>query len=249
MIAALPMYDMPHAMAANDRLWVRIRDDLRSAGQDAPDTLTRNAPDLFAQWLAPDLILSQTCGMPYRTRLHGKVSLIGTPDYGLPDCPAGHYRSVFIAHIDDPRLRLDQFDGANMAYNEPVSQSGWAAPLNHAHSLGMTLHPTLKTGGHRLSMQAVAEGRAPLAAIDALTWALLCDHDPATRKVKVVGHTTPTPGLPYIAAITADQPVLFDVISNAIATMSAEDRAVTRLRGVVAIPAAAYLAVPTPAAA
>jgi ABC-type phosphate/phosphonate transport system substrate-binding protein len=247
MIAALPMYDLPHVMAANDRLWARIRDGLRSAGQDAPDALTRGADDMFAQWLAPDLILSQTCGMPYRTRLHAKVALIGTPDYGLEGCPPGHYRSVFLAHKNDRRHRLDQFDGAEMAYNEAVSQSGWAAPQTHAAILGLTLRPALRTGGHRLSMQAVVEGRAALAALDALTWELLCDHDPAAKDVKVVGHTDPTPGLPYIAALGADQPLLFAVIAAAIAAMSDADRAVTRLRGLVAIPADAYLAVPTPA--
>jgi ABC-type phosphate/phosphonate transport system substrate-binding protein len=249
MIAALPMYDLPHVMPANDRLWARIRDGLRAVGQNAPDTLSRGADDLLVQWTAPDLLLSQTCGMPYRTRLHGKVTLIGTPDYGLQDCPPGHYRSVFLAHKDDPRQRLDQFDGANMAYNDAGSQSGWAAPQNHAATLGLTLRPTLRTGGHRLSMLAVAEERAPLAALDAMTWCLLQDHDPVTKGVKVVGHTTPTPGLPYIAALNANQPLLFAVISAAIAAMSDQDRAATRLRGLVAIPAAAYLAVPIPAAA
>ncbi len=248
MIAALPMYDLPHVMAANDRLWARIRDGLRAAGQDAPDALTRGVDDLFAQWLAPDLLLSQTCGMPFRTRLHGKVALIGTPDYGLRDCPSGHYCSVLVAHQDDPRSDITQFDGAPLAYNEAVSQSGWAAPQNHAARLGLTLRPTLKTGGHRLSLHAVAEGRAPLAALDALTWELLCDDDPATRAVKVVGRTDPTPGLPFIAATGTHQPLLFDVIATAIAAMSAEDRAITRMRGLVAIPADAYLAVPTPAA-
>lgn len=249
MIAALPMYDLPHVMAANDRLWTRIRDGLRLRGQDAPDALTRGADDLFAQWTAHDLLLGQTCGMPYRTRMHGKVSLIGTPEYGLQDCPPGHYRSVFVAHKDDHRQRIDQFDGAELAYNEAVSQSGWAAPQTHAATLGLRLRPTLRTGGHRLSLLAVAEGRAPLAALDALTWELLCDHDAAVKGVKVVGHTTPTPGLPYIAALGADQPLLFATISAAIAAMSDADRAITRLRGLVAIPAAAYLAVPTPVAA
>jgi ABC-type phosphate/phosphonate transport system substrate-binding protein len=249
MIAALPMYDLPHVMPANDRLWTRIRDGLRRAGHDAPDALTRDTDDLFAQWTAPDLMLSQTCGMPYRTRLHGKVTLIGTPDYHLADCPPGYYRSVFIAHKDDPRQRLDQFDGAALAFNEAVSQSGWAAPQTHAAAHGLHFHPTLKTGGHRMSLLAVADGRAPLASLDALTWELLSDHDPATKGVKVIGHTDPTPGLPYIAALGVDAPLLFATIATAIAALSDADRAITRLRGLVAIPAAAYLAVPTPLAA
>jgi ABC-type phosphate/phosphonate transport system substrate-binding protein len=248
MIASLPMYDLPHVMAANDRLWARIRDGLRAAGKTAPDALRRGDDALSAQWLSPDLILSQTCGMPYRTGLHGQVTLIGTPDYGVDGCPPGYYRSVVIAHRDDPRDSIAAFDGSDMAYNETVSQSGWAAPLTHAAALGITLHPRLHTKGHRMSLQAVAAGQIPLASLDAVTFALLTDAG-ATAGVKVVGLTDATPGLPYIAAQGADQALMFRIIADAIAAMPSADRAITRLKGLVAIPAADYLAVPTPVAA
>jgi hypothetical protein len=71
---------------------------------------------------------------------------------------------------------------------------------------------------------------------------------PETAMVKVIGHTDPTPVLPYISAAGANQPMIFDVIANAIAALSSTDRATTRLRGIVAIPAGTYLAVPTPVA-
>jgi ABC-type phosphate/phosphonate transport system substrate-binding protein len=248
MIASLPMYDMPHIQPANDRLWALIRDGLRARGMAAPDALTRGAETLWPQWQAPDLVFSQTCGMPYRTRLHAHVTLIGTPDYGLPGCAPGYYRSVMIAHCDDPRDDVSAFDGSEMAYNENVSQSGWAAPLNHAAKLGIRLHPALKTGGHRASMLAVAQGRAPVAALDALTWDLLQACAPETAMVKVIGHTDPTPVLPFISAAGAEQPMMFDVVQRAIAALSAQDRTVTRLRGIVAIAKETYLAVPTPAA-
>ncbi len=246
MIASLPMYDMPPIRGANDRFWALIRDGLRAHGIAAPDALTRGAETLWPQWQAPDLVLSQTCGMPYRTRLHGHVTLIGTPDYGLPGCPPGYYRSVFVAHRDDPRSDIAEFDESLMAYNEAVSQSGWAAPLHHAAKLGIRLHPALQTGGHRLSLLAVAGGRAPIAALDALTWDLLRGSTPEAAVVKVVGYTDPTPVLPYISATGADQPMMFAVIARAIAGLTPQDRATTRLRGIVAIPAETYLAVPTP---
>lgn len=246
MIASLPMYDLPPVQAANDRLWALIRDGLRAHGMAAPDALTRGADTLWPQWESPDLVFSQTCGMPYRTRLHGHVTLVGTPDYGLPGCPPGHYRSVFVAHRDDRRSAIADFDGSDLAYNETVSQSGWAAPLNHAATLGIRLHPRLKTGGHRGSMLAVATRCAPLAALDALTWGLLQDCMSEAAQVKVVGHTDPTPVLPYISAGGADGPMMFGVVQRAIAELTAEDKATTRLRGLIAIPAEAYRAVPTP---
>jgi ABC-type phosphate/phosphonate transport system substrate-binding protein len=249
MIAALPMYDMPPVMAANDRLWALIRDGLRRVGERAPDHLTRDATELFAQWSSPDLVLSQTCGLPFRSRLHDKVARIGTPDYGLDGCPPGHYRSVFIVHQDDPRSGLDDFDGADLAYNEAVSQSGWAAPLNHVAGLGRRLRPALETGAHRQSLVAVAERRAPLAALDLLSWDILKTFHPAAGAVKTIGLTEPTPGLPYIAAQGTDVALWFGIIATAIADLHPTDRAATRLRGFVDIPTEAYLAVPTPAAA
>jgi ABC-type phosphate/phosphonate transport system substrate-binding protein len=246
MIASFGMYDFGPAQAANDRLWALTRDALRAAGHAAPDTLIRGEAAYWPAWQSPDLTLSQTCGYPFRARLHDKVTLVGTPDYGLEGCPPGHYRSVFVARKDDPRQTLADFAEAPMAFNEDLSQSGWAAPTTHLLGLGLTPRPALRSGGHRLSAQAVADGRADYAALDALTWAMLQGYEPAADALKVIATTTPTPALPYIAAATANGPALFAALGQAIATLNAEDRTTLRLQGIVAIPASAYLAVPTP---
>ncbi|MBK6468963.1 MAG: PhnD/SsuA/transferrin family substrate-binding protein [Rhodobacter sp.] len=246
MIASLGMYDFGPAMAANDRLWAGIRDRLRAAGQPAPDALTRGEAAFWPAWMDPALVLSQTCGYPYRARLHGKVALVATPDYGLPGCPPGHYHSVLVARADDPRDRIEAFDAAPMAFNEELSQSGWAAPAQHLIGLGLTPCPVLRTGGHRLSAQAVAAGRADLAGLDALTWAMLQGQEPAAKALKVVGQTAPTPALPFIAGQGADRAALLPALRGAIAALSPADRTTLHLQGLVEIPAAAYLAVPTP---
>ena len=240
------MYDRPETAAANDRLWAGIRDRLRVEGLPAPEALIHGASDLWAQWTAPDLVLSQTCGFPYRSRLQGQVTLVGTPDYGVEGCGPGYYRSVFVARADDPRDRIDQFDGAQMAYNEALSQSGWAAPQTHAARIGIRLLPGIQTGAHANSASTVAEGHADLAALDAVTWRLLQRFDPVTRSLRVVGLTEPTPGLPLITASGQDADILFDVVAEAIADMPAADRDLTGLQRLVRIPAAAYLSVPTP---
>lgn len=247
MIASLAMYDFGPAMAANDRLWALIRDGLRAASQPAPEALTRGETAYWPAWEAPDLILSQTCGYPYRTRLHDKVTYIGTPDYGVEGCPPGYYRSVFVARRDDPRRDLTAFDGARLAYNEALSQSGWAAAQTHAAALDIRLPPALQSGGHRLSAAAVAEGRADIAAVDAVTWALMQD-EPAAAFLHVIAQTAPTPGLPCIAASGADADLMFDVVSAAIAALSPGDRETLHLKGLTRIPKSAYLAVPNPPA-
>ena len=246
MIASLGMYDLPAAQAANDRFWALIRDAMRARGLPAPETLTRGESAYWPAWQSPDLILSQTCGFPYRARLHAQVTLIGTPDFGVAGCPPGHYNSVLVARHDDPRENLTDFDTAALAFNEDQSQSGWAAPQNHARSLGLTLRPTLRTGGHLKSARAVAEHRADIAAIDAVTWSMIQAWEPLAAALKPIASTPPTPGLPYIAALGTDAQTMFQVIAGSIAALAPADRQILRLKGLIAIPAATYLAVPTP---
>jgi ABC-type phosphate/phosphonate transport system substrate-binding protein len=248
MIASLGMYDFGPAMAANDQFWALIRDGLRAEGIGAPDSLTRGEAAFWPAWQAPDLLLSQTCGYPYRARLHDRVTYVGTPDYGVEDCPPGHYRSVFVVRADDPRQTLADFDGAPFAYNEALSQSGWAAPQTHAARAGIHLPPTLMTGGHRLSAKAVTEGRADIAALDAVTHMLLLDNDPGIARLRVIAATDPTPGLPFITALGGPAEAIFRAIEKAIPALAPQDRRTLHLKGVTRIPTAAYLAVPNPPA-
>ena len=199
-------------------------------------------------WLRSDLVLAQTCGFPFRAKLHGRVTLIGTPDYGVTGSPPGHYRSVFVACADDPR-DLAALNGTPIAYNDPLSQSGWAAPQNHAAKLGLTFPAGPCTAGHIASARAVADGRADLAALDAVTWAMIRVHDPAlAAALRVVAMTDPARGLPYIAALGTDAKMTFAAVSDAISALSPADRQLLRLKGLVRLPAAAYLAVRTPPA-
>jgi ABC-type phosphate/phosphonate transport system substrate-binding protein len=246
MIASLGMYDFGPVMAVNDRLWALIRDRLRAGGIDAPDALTRGEGAYWQAWQSPDLLLSQTCGYPFRARLQGKVTYVGTPDFGVDGCAPGYYRSVLVARADDPRSTIADFDGARFAYNEALSQSGWAAPQTHAAKLGIRLPPALQTGGHRLSAEAVATGRADIAALDAVTYRLLATHTPEMSALKVVGLTDPTPGLPYITALGRDPDPIHAATRDAIAALTAEDRDILGLRGLVRIPVESYLAVPNP---
>lgn len=246
MIASLAMYDFGAVAAANDRLWALIRDGLRARGISAPDALSRGEAAYWQAWQSPDLLLSQTCGYPFRARLHDKVTYVGTPDYGVEGCAPGHYRSVFLARADDPRSDVADFDGARFAYNEALSQSGWAAPQTHARTLGISLPASLQTGGHRLSAHAVAEGRADIAALDAVTFRLLTAQDPVMAQLRPVGLTDPTPGLPLITAKGRDPEPIFAAMDQAIAALDPQDRELLGLRGIVRLPVAAYLAVPNP---
>lgn len=245
MIAALQMYDFDDLVGANDRLWASIRDGLRADGIAAPESLTRGR-QTWDIWQSPDLLLAQTCGYPFRARLHPNVTLVGTPNYAVPGCGPGEYCSYFIARVDDPRDTLAAFDGVALAYNDALSQSGWAAPQNHAASLGVNLRAGLETGGHRLTAQAIAQGQADFGAVDAVTWRHMQRVDPRVQALRVVAQTPPTPGLPLITAQGSKAAKLFDVVSQSIRQLAPSDRAILGLHGLVAIGPEAYLAVPNP---
>ena len=239
------MYDRAETAGANDRFWALVAAGLHARGLDTPDALTRGHAAYWAAWRDPSLVLSQTCGFPYRAKLHDQVALVATPDYGIEGCPAGYYASVFVARADDART-LPEFRTARFAYNEGLSQSGWAAPQNHAATMGFQFHPNLETGAHRLSALAVAEGRADLAAIDALTWRMIQRWEPMAAKLREVARTAPTPGLPFIAAKGADTEAVFQALVTAVDRLSPEDRDALSLHGIVRIAAERYLAVPIP---
>jgi len=241
MIAALGMYDRPETSAANDALWSAIRSEL---GQ-GPEHLDRNA-DPWDIWQNPDMLLSQTCGMPYRTRLYGSVQLVGTPDYGIRGCQPGYYNTVFVTRKGESN-RIEDYQERIFAYNDPVSQSGWAAAQNHAHSLGFTFQNLMKSGAHRQSAQSVADARADIAALDAVTWRLMLQYDGFVGDLQVIESTPPTPGLPLITAQKFDPVRLRNAIAEAIQALSPDHMRVLGIKSIIAIPAQAYLDVPIPA--
>lgn len=247
MIASLPMYNQHDCLPALDTYWALIRDGLRASGMSAPDALAWDMPDFMDHWLRPDLILSQTCGYPFRAVLHGKVTLVGTPDFGVEGCAPGYYRSVFIVRAGDPRTDLTAFQRARFAYNDALSQSGWAAPQNHASGFGFQFRNLVHSEGHASSARAVLNGRADIASLDAVTWRHLQRNDAALSGLRVLDQTAPTPGLPYIAALGVDPGRVFAAVEAAIHGLASTDRATLGFCALVEIPADVYLAVQNPA--
>jgi ABC-type phosphate/phosphonate transport system substrate-binding protein len=245
MIASLGMYLRPETTQATDCFWVAIRDRLRAQGVDAPDELARE--DMFGgAWASPNLLFSQTCGMPYRLELHGKVNMFGTPDYGLKGCAPGYYASPFVVRADDPRTDLREFEVAKFAYTHKTSQSGWAAAQNHAAGLGFQFQNLWASGGHQASAIGVANGDADITGLDSMTWLMIQRYEEFADRLRVIGMTEPTPGLPYITRLDVDGDMMFDAVSGAIDDLDAESREVLCLKGLVRIPVADYLAVPNP---
>lgn len=236
------MYDRPETAAANDRLWHAVRSRLGFG----PEALLRDS-DLFAQWAAPDLVLSQTCGLPFRTRLRGRVRLVATPVYDLPDCAPGQYVSHFVVRRDDPRQDPRDHADGTLAYNEAGSHSGWAAPAGWAQARGFAFARTVRTGAHLDSARAVAEGRADIAAIDALSLRMILRHACFAPGLRVIGSTEASPAPPYITAADRDPAPIRAALRDGLADLSPADRDRLGITGLVELGEEAYFAVPTPA--
>lgn len=245
MIASLMMYARPELEASHARYWDLIRAELALRNVDSP-TFLSNDVDEFEVWNAPDLVLSQTCGMPYRKWLYGKVTLIGTPDFGVPNCPPGYYNSAIVVRGDDPRETLADFSDARFTYNQSFSQSGYAAPYAQTKPLGFWFADRSQSHGHLNSARAVAQGRADIAALDTVSWRLIARYEPFAQNLRVLEWTTPTPGLPYIAAASVDKSAIFEAVAAAISRLDGQSRDDLGLKGLIAIPKAAYLAIENP---
>ena len=239
MIAAFPMYDRPQTRAGYDGLWALVRDGLRARGLTAPDALD-HATDYMAGWGRPDLVLGHICNLPYRARFRDSVTLIGASDYGLPGLAAGHYTSVWIVRADDPAQAPEDCAGYRFALSDPLSHSGWGAAVADAAGRGLTLRPHLTTGAHRASMAALAEGRADLATIDAVTWRMAERWEPVAQRLRVIGTTGASPGISFITRKGEDPAPYFDAITEAIAGLDAGARQATGLCGIVRLPLQDY---------
>lgn len=245
MLASLPMYDWPQLRGSHDALWSAIHAALGGRGIESPEMLTDARPGV-AFWTHPQLVFSQTCGLPFRTHLHNRVQLVGTPDFGVETCAPGFYCSYLVTRRDDGRNDLADYRTAVFAFNDPDSQSGYAAARRHAMARGFWFGETHRTGGHVKSAKAVARGNADIAAIDAVSWRMIERFESCASELRILEATEPTPGLPYITSADLDREAVFEAVREAIDRLEPAVLADLTLQGIVRIPAEEYLKVPTP---
>ena len=237
-IAALPMYDGLGTAHANDAIWAAIAGRLRERGVAAPERLTRDG-DLPALWRNPNLVFGQTCGYPFVKDLRNSVALIATPEYDFPGCDGVAHRSFLVSQAGDRRGSLEAFRGGVAALNAWDSNSGMnlfratIAPLAGGRTF---FGAVVAMGSHQRSVEAVAEGRADLAAIDCVSFALMKRLRPnLSARVTVVAESPLSPGLPFImsgslpeAAAASVREALFDALVD---PDLAEARAALGLKG------------------
>ena len=229
-------------------MWDGLASHLRAAGVAGVAAALDWPDDMEAHWLAPDLLLSQTCGFPLVTSLEGRVQLVGGFHYDAPGCDGVRNRSQIVVRASDPAQTLEALRGRRVAINGTNSQSGYNSlralvlPLARA---GRFFGSTHVTGAHHLSLIAVRDGLADVAAIDCVSLAGFKRHRPdITAGTRVLCETAAYPGLPLITSSTTT-PATLAALRNALAWMTqapsmAQVRDDLFIRAFEALPIARY---------
>ena len=245
-LASFPMYERKELEAPHHELWSLIRLGMDSKRLKAPPNLTTGDRGTSI-WTEEGLVISQTCGLPLRTFLKGKVSYIGTPIYDLENCPPGYYRSVFIVNQNNKSIDIKDFNNKKFAFNGYDSQSGYAAPCNYFLGLNIWFSELILSGSHRNSALMVANGKADIACIDEISWELIKRFDKFSSSLVEIEKTNPTPALPFITVKYGKEvPYLFDILEAAIKNLSSTSSKILLLKGLKRIDLEKYYEVPNP---
>ncbi|MGD8348652.1 MAG: PhnD/SsuA/transferrin family substrate-binding protein [Gammaproteobacteria bacterium] len=203
---AFGMYTLsPELQRAWQRLFDRFKPLIEVDGElvfDSNETLLRD----------PGLLFGHTCGYPLMTRLRDALTPFCVPVFDVPGTEGRLYRSRFIVPALSPIETLQQCRGRIVAVNSRDSNSGMNV-LRHALArVGARpgfFAEVLLSGSHLQSLEAVAGNRAQLAAIDCVSFKLIEDLYPGlVARVRVVGDSEPTCGLPLVMPIERYSPGL-----------------------------------------
>lgn len=150
----------------------------------------------------PALFFGHTCGYPLMMRLRHQVTPFCVPVFDLPGADGKFYTSHFIVSADSGIESVAQSEGRIAAMNNRDSNSGmnvFRHSIAKCKPRGKFFAKLVETGGHLQSLEAVADGRADIAAIDCVSYQLIKDHRPElVKQVRSIGFSAKTCGLPLV---------------------------------------------------
>jgi ABC-type phosphate/phosphonate transport system substrate-binding protein len=191
-----------------------IRDAAGNVIAPDPAMLPPDELDRATLWFHPDLLFAQTCWGPLELGLQAHVHVVGQDDYsGVEGGDGQFYSSALVMRRGETMpvvappdgkatLPLSAMRNKRFAFNSHDSMSGYLALERDLADQGETLDifaSHTETAGHRHSIEAVATGRADIAAIDCKSWELAQRYDEAASALIVAGWTGKRKGLPFIS--------------------------------------------------
>jgi len=240
-VAALTMYVEP----------VEVRDAYRQLAEAVAlrlgATLEPAPEELPALWTHPELLLAQTCGYPWATRLRGQVRLVAAPRYIFDGCvDAEHCAFILVSETLDASSLAD-LRGKRVALNGLDSNTGMNL-LRHAVAplaeRGRFFGEVIVSESHANSLALLQQGHADVAAVDAVTYGYLQRAEPErVAGLRLLQRTRLSPTLPFITAASrsdAEVEALRAALGDSLAADPAL-AAILALAGFAAVDEATYL--------
>lgn len=159
------------------------------------------------------------CGYPYV--LHQReMQLVTVPLWrGKP-----LYQSYLIADKASSVRTVDDLQGRNFAYSDPLSNSGFLYVQHLLRSRGSDPMQHFKrsffTNSHRHVVDAVSQGLAEAGAVDGYVWETLADLSPSVTARTRVMQRSPDFGFPPIVAPLSTPPALVRRFSEVLQAMN-----------------------------
>ena len=240
-VAALTMYVEP----------AEVRDAYRQLAEAVAlrlgATLESAPEELPALWSHPELLLAQTCGYPWATRLRGQVRLVAAPRYRFEGCnEAEHCAFILVPDALDV-VSLADLRGKRVALNGLDSNSGMnllrlaVAPLAER---GRFFGEVIVSESHANSLALLQQGHADVAAVDAVTYGYLQRAQPErVAGLRLLQRTRPSPALPFITAASRSDAEV-EALRGALSDSLAADPALAErlaIEGFTAVDEATYL--------
>ena len=219
----------PELALAWRALWERYHDIAGLEGEPLPVVFDTDETMLRD----PLLRIGHTCGYPLMTRLRDAVTPVCVPEFEVPGCSDHLYSSRFVVPAESDIESLADCRGRVLAVNTVDSNSGMNV-LRHALAKTGARAPFFEqvelTGGHRHSLEAVAAGRAQLAAIDCVSYQLVIDLAPhLAGAVRTIAFSHQCAGLPLVVptrlADGFDRDEFAADLNQALAALAAQQRA------------------------
>jgi len=217
-VAALTMYVEP----------AEVRDAYRQLAEAVAlrlgTTLEPAPEELPALWSHPELLLAQTCGYPWATRLRGQVRLVAAPRYRFDGCEGAEHCAFILVPETLEASSLADLRGKRVALNSLDSNTGMnllrqaVAPLTER---GRFFGEVIVSESHANSLALLQQGHADVAAVDAVTYGYLQRAEPErVTGLRPLQRTRRSPALPFITAASrsdAEVQALREALSDSLA--------------------------------
>lgn len=202
------MYDFPEVQNSTEKLLVALVGALESCNETAhvqtPDSSVH--AELMNMWRSKDMVLSQSCGLPFMEELHQFVNVFGTPTWTDVSDERGRYQTVIVVRESLGVSSIAEVSGLRPVVSNTQSLSGWCSlgvVLSEVTTEPSFVQPFTQSGGHAMSLQMLHDDKADIASIDAATFRLLSRHRPAlVKNVRVIGYGPLVPATPFVVSKT-----------------------------------------------